>query len=668
MGRGNRGRILKGGHHAAQPSPNHQLIQTLTDRQPKMTSRSDINGQGANEQGRGGINSRGAGLQIRGHGRRNRKAELLLKHIILHDKDLDKIVVKGVLESTVAHDKDYGLAKCGEWLEERARLGSRKPFEIVCMKSLRWEGDNLVFEVIKSDTWKILKLDGQQFYNVTLSVKRTNHRSAATRSLTTQDSNITLVDPVERTERFKAVLFDRYDAENKVLNLEHLATDLRLAELGTFHPTAARQRSTDFFRDLMRLCESETIFPSRATKAEQVTSISLANNDLTNLAPVLQVIRAFPDILNLDLSNNKFEDLRALGLFRHKFKRLEWLIISPNPIDLKHPEYQTKIRSLFPSLRTLNSTKIPVDEVTSTAAPDNTLPFATIKDNFQDEGGIAESAVKQLIMGTDNDRVALTRNLYDNESTFSVSYNSSAPRLDNAQSASWEPHLKQSRNLKRVTQLEPRIRRMAKGITEIEEALKIFPPTRHPDLVNESSRYSFDCIPLPGVPDPHGQLESGVGGFKVDVHGTFDEFDRNTGLKNATRSFDRVFILGPGAGEHPLRIISDILILRADGGHEVFSPAEKATSNLPAAITNLGVPTNSNTDKELNQANMTAEVSQATGLTIEWANTLLNDSGWNFQVALENFKLAKGKGVLQNQYFRPEVHALAVSDPIGIYF
>ncbi|KAL8723228.1 MAG: hypothetical protein Q9225_000418 [Loekoesia sp. 1 TL-2023] len=673
MGRGNRGRIQKGGpqqngHYIKQQGPNQQLLQVSGNRQRSTNSQEDNSGRGGfNNHGRGGINDRGRGLRIRGRGRGNFNPQVILNHIEREDRDeLAKIVVNGLLESDVANERDNGLGTCRDWLEERARYGSKKPIEYVYLKSPRWEGDNMVFEVKKSDAWRVLKSDGQQFHNVTLSVKRAGHRFRDTQD-SSQTSAIAAIDPVERLERYKAILFDRYDAENKLLKLDRLGSDIRLREIGTFDPTATRRKNTDFFQGLMRLCESETIFPSRAKKAEQVESISLTNNDLTSLAPVLEVVKAFPDIRNLDLSNNKFKDLRALDLFRWKFKRLDWLVISPNPIDLEDPEYEHTITSWFPSLRTLNTTKVRTDEAAASAVPKDGLPLATIKDNFQDEAGIAESAIKDLIMGTDNDRSTLARSLYDNESTFSLSYNPSAPRLDTAQSTSWEPHLKQSRNLKKVFQLEPRIRRMAKGISEIESALKILPPTRHPNLVNESLRYSFDCTPIPGVPDPQGRIESGVGGFKVDVRGSFDEFDRTTGLKNATRSFDRVFILGPGIGENQLRIVSDILILRAEGGYEAFNPEAKAMPDLPMVTKNFGFPTNSKMEEEVKQTFVAGEVSKATGLTVEWATTLLNDSGWNFQMALENFKVAREKGILQNQYFRPEVHAPAVTNPTGIF-
>ncbi|KAL8714853.1 MAG: hypothetical protein Q9220_001366 [cf. Caloplaca sp. 1 TL-2023] len=619
----------------------------------EMNADVDMSIRGRGRGQRGDFHDRGRGFRGRGRGRGKESYAGNKPYAEQPDPNkLVKIVVRGLLKSDVASERDNGMAKCREWLEARARNGSRKPSEYVNLKSPRWENDDMVFEVRSSDASRILKSDGLQFRNAPLSVRRATDRNQdfqASRNMTPQ-----------HTEILKAVLASRYDAGNKILRLDSLGDDLRLREIGSSDPTSTTPFNTFVFTQMMRLCESKDMFASRDIKAQQVESISLTNNNLTNVVPILELAKAFPDIRNLDLSNNKLADVQALSLFRSKFKCLDWLIMSPNPIETRDPVYQEKIVRWFPTLTTLNSTKVRTDGAAVATSSPKDLPFATIQNNFQDEASIAESAIKDLILGTDNDRSALIRKLYDNESTFSLSYNPSAPRLETAKPASWEPHLKQSRNLKKVFQLDPRIRRLAKGITEIEKAFKLLPPTHHSDVINEPQKYSFDCTPIPGIPDPQNHMPSGVGGFKVDVRGSFDEFDISTGTKTATRSFDRVFILGPGAGGNPLRIISDILMLRAEGGHEAFistttTVAEPVRADSPATAPVLHVKT----EEEIARAAMATEVSKATGLQLEWAGTLLNDSGWNFQTALENFKTARANGVLQNHYFMPEVYAPA---------
>ncbi|KAL8706750.1 MAG: hypothetical protein Q9201_000275 [Fulgogasparrea decipioides] len=620
---------------------------------------------GYHDRGRGGPNDRGRGVQIygRGRGRGNVNNDKSWNGSSQQDPNgLVKILVRGLLETDLLNERDSGLAACREWLEERANFGTHKPIEYVYLKSPRWEGDDMVFEVRKSEVGRILKSNGQLFHNVSMSVKRANHRDRES-----SGPNIATTDSFAATKIFKAVLEERYDVENRMLRLERLADDTRLQSIRTWDPNATTQKHTDFFQGLMRLCESQSTFPSREVKAQQVESISLTNNDLTTVAPVLGLAKAFPDVRNLDLSNNKIMSLTALNPFRGKFRRLDWLVISPNPIDVHDPNYAQTVIECFPSLRKLNGIQVRSDEAAAaaadTAGSGDELPIPSVKDNFQDENGIAESAIRQLIQGMDNDRQTLARTLYDDNSTFSLSYNPSAPRLDIVQSTNWDPHIKQSRNLKKVMQLDPRIRRIAKGVNAIESALQNMPPTRHPDLVNETGKYSFDCTPMPGVPHPHGHS---VGGFKVDVRGSFEELDRNTGLPTGTRSFDRVFIIGPGTNGNQLRIVSDMLILRAEGGNEAFqSGATNAAPDLPLVPDSLTATMK--TEEEIRTSLMVAEVSKTTGLTTEWSTMLLNESGWVFQKALEYFKTARVKGMLRNEYFVPESHAPMAGNPTGAF-
>ncbi|KAL8672578.1 MAG: hypothetical protein Q9168_002951 [Polycauliona sp. 1 TL-2023] len=545
--------------------------------------------------------------------------------------DEDSLTVQEVAEEQTTVVEVPAFVAVAEEMETPAGTATVKP---------TWEGDDMVFGVKSSDAWRILKSHGQQFRNVIVSVQRADYR----RSGNTEDGN-TLQDlNIEgpKGDAFKAVLNDRYDAKNKLLQLDRLVDDARLQGTGTWDPSATSPKRTDFFGQLMRLCKDESVFASRAIKAELVQRISLANNGLTNVGPVVELASAFPDtdfeislkLRALDLSNNRIADMRALEPFRGKFKQLEWLIISPNPVETN----VATVLQWFPSVRTLDNAQVSVEPVTSTSTASNDLPFATAKDNFHDQGGIAESTIKELLLGTDSNRAGLVTKLYDEDSVFSLSFNSSAPRLATTQSAGWEPYVKQSRNLKKVTTLGPRIQRLAKGIAQIQEAFQLIPRTLHPNLVEEVSRYSFECTPIPGVPDPQNGSTCGVGGLKIDVHGSFDEIDNMTGIKNATRSFDRVFILGPGKGQQQLRIISDILILRAEGGHDAFNPQTTTLPDVPAGgAPCVSVPAVSNTKRIA----VAGEVSKATGLTIEWATNLLSESGWDFQTALENFKAAR---------------------------
>ena len=146
MARFRRGGIQKfkaqqNGHHNRTQGSGDGTVQISTHHQQDPTAyRGGRGGRGGNnDHGRGGTNDRGRGYQIRGRGRGRGtfQADAILKHIEHQDRDeLVKIVVKGLSESDVATDADMGLAACRDWIEERARFGSKKPAEYVNLKSV----------------------------------------------------------------------------------------------------------------------------------------------------------------------------------------------------------------------------------------------------------------------------------------------------------------------------------------------------------------------------------------------------------------------------------------------------------------------------------------------------------------------------------------------------
>lgn len=517
--------------------------------------------------------------------------------------------------------------------------------EVICPTNAlqpKWEDRDMVFQVAENDAWWFREANGRQFLDVTLSVQQADPQTSETRQPMRNPAAPALTHE-QRDKLYRDVLNDRYNQNDKFLKLDGLHENVILQLAGSWDPNATQLGDTGIFPTLMRVIGES--FPSRAEKEQWVDAVSLANNRLTTFKPVFELARTFPGLRRLDISNNNIKDLKSLESIRYRFRHLDILIISPNPIDLEDPEYMDVIKIWFPTLRKLNSDRVRSDEAAASAAPQSAsetkLPLATIKDNPQDEGGIAKSGVEEPITGTDNDRPSLARSVHDKESNFSNSYNPTSPRLDTAEAVSSEPHLKQNPNLEKDFKLEPRIWKMVAGIDEISNALKVAPPPRNPDLVNGTPKSSFNCAAIRKVPDPHDRLESGVGGFKVDVSGSFGEYHRNTGAPNATRSFERCFILGPGKGESTLRIVSDTLTLRADGGYEIFNPEAKCMPEQPIVTKNFGFSPNPREGEIIEQAFLAGQISKATGLTPHWAAQLLVMSDWTLQTAMENFEKAK---------------------------
>ena len=168
-----------------------------------------------------------------------------------------------------------------------------------------------------------------------------------------------------------------------------------------------------------------------------------------------------------------------------------------------------------------------------------------------------------------------------------------------------------------------------------------FPKTKHADLATETKAYMIEAHIQPGVPDPTGASPAGVDGFAVTIHGEFHEVDA-TGQPTKKRSFDRVFTLGPG-GPSGVRIVNDMLHVRAYGGAQAFDPDNFEGWQAPAAvITPDGAP-QLPAGLTLQMAEqMCLELSKLTRMTPVFAKDCLDQVGWDFARAQQAFESVKG--------------------------
>ena len=442
------------------------------------------------------------------------------------------------------------------------------------------------------------------------------------------------------------MLSRRYNSDAKLLDLSQLGADPELVSIGMFSTTS---RESKFFPALMKICDS--IFTTAHAKEEAIVSVSLANNALTTIASVTTLSQTFPALKNLDLSNNKLKNLTALEGWRWKFRKLDQLILSGNPIETEVPTYKDEIMKWYPTLSTLNTVQVRSLE-DARAAAKGKLPIPVLGPSFRDEAAISETFVKQFFPAYDADRTALVNGYYDSQSTFSISINLSAPHTaetTNQKLPSWESYLRKSRNLTRITHPPSRMSRLYTGIESIRDGFTSLPVTRHPDIMAESHKWCVECHTIPGLPDPTGQSSSGVGGLIVMVHGEFAEVDVSTGQSTALRSFDRTFVLGPGGGVGGIRVACDTLVLRQYGGHNAWRPEAEDSACVPATQVQhqIKVPVGfaqsgpGKTEELVQKEVMAMELSNRTGMTLEFSGLCLEQCGWNLEGAAVSFDRAK---------------------------
>ena len=403
----------------------------------------------------------------------------------------------------------------------------------------------------------------------------------------------------------------------------------------------------------MKICDS--IFTNAHAKEEAIVSVSLASNTLTTIASVTTLSQTFPALKNLDLSNNKLKNLTALEGWRWKFRKLDQLILTGNPIETEVPTYKDDIMKWYPTLTTLNTVQIRSLE-DARAAVNGKLPIPVLGPSFRDEAAISETFVKQFFPAYDGDRIALVNGYYDTQSTFSISINLSAPHVSestNQKLPGWEAYLRKSRNLTKINHPPSRMSRLYTGTESIRDGFTTLPVTRHPNIMSEPQKWCVECHTIPGLPDPTGQSSSGVGGLMVMVHGEFAEVDVSTGQSTAIRSFDRTFVLGPGGGVGGIRVACDTLVLRQYGGHDAWRPEVEDSASIPTTQAQaqyqtivpagfaLSGPGKTEEQVQKEKEVLTVELSKSTGMTLEYSGLCLEQCGWKLEGAAASFEQVK---------------------------
>jgi nuclear RNA export factor len=443
------------------------------------------------------------------------------------------------------------------------------------------------------------------------------------------------------------ILGRRYDSSLRLLNLSALKQDPDLQQLGVFANPATESK---FFPVLMKICDE--VWETPAKKNESVESVTISNNHLANVLDITTLATTFPSLRNLDLSSNLISDFEGLKYWRWKFRDLEHLVLSNNPIE-SALDFKKTITKWYPKLLQLNG----VEVRTKKDIQKQQNPIPVLSPYFQDEADIGAKFVTDFFPLFDAGRDTALRNFYDANSSFSVSVNTHAKRVqrEESHSSNWDQYIKKSRNLLKITHLPARSSRLYRG-AQIQTAWEQMPRTKHPSLSQHPSDWLIECHPLPGLPDSKGEAGSGgVGGLIIMVHGNFEETHPQTGKTLDRRSFDRTFVLGPGAGVGGIRVVSDILVLRAPGGSEawgVSSTYQDSSSSTTTAITTeariphpevqpgsgIGEPAPGKSDVQLQQEVLAIELSFKTSMKLEWAAKCLIENGWDMQKALVNFQ------------------------------
>ncbi|ANB11850.1 Mex67p [Sugiyamaella lignohabitans] len=373
-------------------------------------------------------------------------------------------------------------------------------------------------------------------------------------------------------EILRNFLQSRYNAQISMLDLQNLKNDVYLQQNGLF---ASASTASKMFPALMKIAGELASGQQRMV----VESVNLAANELQEVTGVTTLAQAFPDLKNLSLANNNITRLKGLEPWRHKFRLLRELILSGNPVT-EQPGYKEEMMKMFPRLIMLDGQMIR-DESTLDQLK---LPLPVKQMFFEnpDVQGIATSFLTNFFNAFDHDRAQLAQ-LYDETSTFSISVNSSSPRVmpgggtTAPSQAGWSAYIPLSRNLQKVTTESARINRLAIGPQAILNAFRRIPPTKHP-LMESPDKFAVETWHTNGV------RAADDTGIMISIHGEFSEQQTNT-----VRSFDRTFILIQGPAGNMI-VASDIMTVRSWGGSESWKESVLPPPTVPTTVPGVNTP------------------------------------------------------------------------------
>ncbi|XP_063102274.1 nuclear RNA export factor 2-like isoform X2 [Cavia porcellus] len=412
----------------------------------------------------------------------------------------------------------------------------------------------------------------------------------------------------EQMKQLKLTMKKRYDVSQKALNLQKLRFDPDLMD----HEIDIILNRRSCMVAALKIIERN--FP-------ELLSLNLQNNKLYKLDGLSDIVEKGPQVKILNLSENELKSIRELD--KVKGLKLEELWLQGNPFCSKYADqsaYVSAIQDFFPKLLRLDGQELRPPTV-------NDIDLRKLVESCKESYKGSET-LKNLILQflqeyyliyDYGERQGLL-SAYHNEACFSLTIPLNAMDLDTSNLCEY---FKYSRNLK--TLKEPDLRRQLLKYTkrDIVDCLCVLPKTRH------------DCDTF--VVDMWLQTEKML---CFSVNGVFKEIQGTS--QGCVHAFTRTFIATPGSSTR-LCIVNDHLFVRDARPDEIQS-----AFSIPVAT-----PCSSSTST-LSQEHqrMAHAFSIQSGMKLQWAQKCLEDNEWNYSKAGQIFTVLQTQGKIPAEAFK----------------
>ncbi|KAM9658550.1 nuclear RNA export factor 1 isoform 2-T2 [Trichechus inunguis] len=410
----------------------------------------------------------------------------------------------------------------------------------------------------------------------------------------------------EQVEQLKLIMSKRYDGSQQALDLKGLRTDPDLVAQNI--DVVLNRRSC--MAASLRIIEENI---------PELLSLNLSNNKLYRLDDLSSIVQKAPNLKILNLSGNELKSERELD--KIKGLKLEELWLDRNPLcDTFRDQstYISAIRERFPKLLRLDGHELPPPIAFDVEAPTMLPPCKGSYFGTETLKSLVLHFLQQYYAIYDSgDRQGLLDAYHDG-----ACCSLSIPVTPQNPNRSLAEYFKDSRNVKKLKDPSLRFRLLKHTRLNVVAFLNELPKTQHD--IN-----SF-------VVDISAQTSTLL---CFSVSGVFKEVDGKS--RDSLRAFTRTFIAVP-ASNSGLCIVNDELFVRNASPEEIqraFAMPAPTPSSSP-------VPTLSPEQQEMLQA-----FSTQSGMNLEWSQKCLQDNDWDYTRSAQVFTQLKAEGKIPEVAF-----------------
>ncbi|XP_073983229.1 nuclear RNA export factor 1-like isoform X2 [Rhodnius prolixus] len=423
------------------------------------------------------------------------------------------------------------------------------------------------------------------------------------------------------TETMTKVMSSRYNPYTKALDLSKFHLDTNFLSENIFCPLN---------KENVMLAVIGIIYES----IPDLVALDLSNNKLSSLNCMKSMVEKVASLKILHIGQNKIRDIKQLDAL--KGLNLEELVVDGNSLCDKFTskdEYIRAVRQRFPKVIKLDYVELPPPILFDVEDEDCKLPPSQASFMCDPDRGasVVRAFLEQYYQIYDSDsREALIQAYHD-----SAQFSLDCVLLPGQHSSTCSAYLPESRNLFRVPSIERRIKLLKVGKNKIVEALKSLPNTQH-----DPTSFVVDLVLFTPVL------------IELNVCGLFKEKDK---ADSAVKYFNRLFVIVPvGTGFCIVNEMLTIMLATPEQVKKVAKLKEVATASIsipvaPGTSTALTLPV------ELDLATkhqMVTALSLKSGMNLIWSEKCLAETNWNFDQALNSFLQLQKTGSIPAEAFQ----------------